>query len=103
MFNYKFKYKIAKAKLELISHKDFLNVAAFDKWFCDDTKPRGCYAHKGIYLRGDKLSTNHIKTYWHSLTDLHYEVMDEVMDEFYIMASQFETSIRMQWLKIKHP
>lgn len=99
MFGYKNKYNKAQAKLDLISHKDFIRVSAFNRWFCDDTKPRDIYAHRGIYLRGDKLSTQHILDYWQSLTNLDKDILHELFDEMYFIVLSFETSIRNNWLK----
>lgn len=39
-----------------------LNVDNFNLWFCNQNNP-DIYANKGIYLRIDKLSINHITIY----------------------------------------
>ena len=99
MFGYKKKYKKAKLKLELIGHQDFIRITAFNKWFCDDTKSKDIYAHSGIYLRGDKLSGQHILDYWQSLTNLDDKTIKEMFNDCYFIATSFEDRIRNNWLR----
>ena len=102
MFGYKKKLKIAEAKLELLAHKDLTRLSAFNKWFCDDSKPREIYAHSGIYLRTDKLCQGNIRDFWNSLTDLDEAILDELMNEHYWIATQFQEVIRVNWMKQLH-
>ena len=95
----KSKYKIAQAKLELLGHKDLINVSAFNTWFCDDTKSKDIYAHSGIFLRGDKLSEYHIKYYWKSLTNLDDSTINGIINEFHFIVYNFENNIRTDWYK----
>ena len=99
MFGNKKKLRIAEAKLELLAHKDLTRVSAFNKWWCDDTKPKEIYAHAGIYLRTDKLSTGYVKDYWQSLCGLDDELMKEIFNEFYFIANGFHDSVRTNWIK----
>jgi len=99
MFVLKSKYKIAQAKLELLAHKDLINVSAFNTWFCDDTKSKNIYAHSGIFLRGDKLGQYHIKYYWKSLTNLDDDMVNDIVDEFHFIAYNLENNIRANWYK----
>jgi hypothetical protein len=102
MFGNKKKLKIAEAKLQLLAHKDLTRVSAFNKWFCNDNKADEVYANKGIYLRTDKLSFYQIRDYWNSLTDLDEETLDVLMDEHYWIATQFQDTIRLDWVKQLH-
>lgn len=102
MFGNKKKLKIAEAKLELLAHKDLTRVSAFNKWFCDDTKPREIYAHTGIYLRCDKLCEGNIRDFWQSLTKLDDDTLNDVMNEHYWIATQFQEIIRNNWMKQLH-
>lgn len=102
MFGCRKKLRIAEAKLELLAHRDLTRVSAFNKWFCDDTKPREIYAHSGIYLRTDKLSLHHVKDYWQSLTNLDDELIEEVIHNHYALASSFQEKVRLAWIKQLH-
>lgn len=102
MFGNKKKLRIAEAKLELLAHKDLTRVSAFNKWWCDDTKPKEIYAHTGIYLRTDKLGSSYMKDYWQFLSGLDDELMDEIYDEFYFLANSFHDTVRKDWMKQLH-
>ncbi len=99
MFENKKKLKIAEAKLELLAHKDLTRLSAFNKWFCDDTKPREIYAHTGIYLRTDKLCQGNIRDFWQSLTNLDDETINDIMNEYHFIVYNFYDNIRKNWMK----
>jgi len=88
-----------QAKIDLIAHRDFLRISAFNTWFCDDTKPKEIYAHKGIYLRGDKLSHQHILDYWQSLTNIDDDILEALTNELYFIATSFEDRVRSNWAR----
>ena len=72
-----------------------LDVFDFNDWFCENKNP-DIYAHKGIYLRLDKLSNHHVTDY---LKDRH-KLSDEVINKIdYTLLYSFINMIRLDWQK----
>lgn len=71
-----------------------LNVNKFNNWF-NSPKDESIYAHPGIFLRLDKLSTHHIHEYISTITNGYLKYEDFGQNKMY----SFENKIRKNWVK----
>lgn len=93
-----FRIDIEKSKLQLLVDEGFLDsilsVKNFNDWF-NSPKDASIYAHPGIFLRTDKLSSHHINDYIKMTTYGYLEYAD--FDENKMHS--FYDKIRKDWVK----
>ena len=76
--------------------QSIINIDNFNTWFNDPNKSPDIYAHSGIFLRTDKLSSGHFDDYFLSCSgvdDLEHFKLELTFNEYY----DFENAVRKDW------
>ncbi len=87
-----FCFKQPEQPKEIPSAEEMFNVQTFNDWFCDPNN-NAVYAHKGIFLRLDKLSVWHIIDYLNRKFNIHWIQAGIPHEEL----EQFCSEIRNDW------
>lgn len=92
---FKIEFKVINLDYDL---KVILNIDNFNKWFNDPNKSPDVYAHKGIFLRTDKLSSGHFNDYF--LNCIGVDDLNHFKEEIgFVTVYEFENEVHKDWFK----